>query len=292
MIGRLAPLQNVDWHGASTPDATAHAHASLESGDVVVCPGLGFTVEPRERSLFTPAILGRSKNTSYDPASDRLGGTSVAGADRETLRAFIQRFSDASAALVDRLLPSYRGAMTRGRASFRPAEIAGRATTWRKDDTRLHVDSFPATPSGGRRILRLFTNVNPEGKPRSWRIGDDFEAVARRYAARLRLPLPGAGFVLALVRATKTRRSAYDALMLQLHDLMKDDQDFQTRSPQTAVDFPAGSTWIAFTDQVSHAATAGQYQLEQTFLLPIAAMTDPDRSPLRVLERLKGRRLT
>jgi len=42
---------------------------------------------------------------------------------------------------------------------------------------------------------------------------------------------------------------------------------------------------------VSHAAMSGQYQLEQTFLLPIGAMREPQRSPLRVLERLKGRRL-
>jgi hypothetical protein len=80
--------------------------------------------------------------------------------------------------------------------------------------------------------------------------------------------------------------------MLQLHDLMKADDDFQAHTPQTAVDFPAGSTWMAFTDQVSHAAMAGQYQLEQTFLLPVDAMEDPQRSPLRILERLKGRRLT
>jgi hypothetical protein len=97
--------------------------------------------------------------------------------------------------------------------------------------------------------------------------------------------------VLALLRVTKTPRSAYDALMLQLHDAMKSDADFQRTAPQTLVDFPAGSTWLAFTDQVGHAATAGQYQLEQTFLLPVAAMSQPDRSPLRVLERLKGRRL-
>ena len=30
---------------------------------------------------------------------------------------------------------------------------------------------------------------------------------------------------------------------------------------------------MAFTDQVSHAAMAGQYQLEQTFLLPVSAMS-------------------
>ena len=48
---------------------------------------------------------------------------------------------------------------------------------------------------------------------------------------------------------------------------------------------------MTFTDEVSHAAMAGQYQLEQTFLLPLAAMHDPARSPLRVLERIKGRKL-
>ena len=42
---------------------------------------------------------------------------------------------------------------------------------------------------------------------------------------------------------------------------------------------------------MSHAATAGQYQLEQTFLLPVEAMREPERSPLRVLEKLKRRRL-
>jgi hypothetical protein len=36
---------------------------------------------------------------------------------------------------------------------------------------------------------------------------------------------------------------------------------------------------------------AGQYQLEQTFLLPIDAMRVPEKSPLRILERIKARRL-
>jgi hypothetical protein len=116
--------------------------------------------------------------------------------------------------------------------------------------------------------------------------------VARRFADDLRVPLPGTSIVLRLLRLTKSRRSPYDALMLQLHDRMKGDSAYQAGTPQTRVDFPAGSTWMAFTDQVSHAALAGQYQLEQTFLLPIDAMIDAERSPLRVLERLKGRRLS
>ena len=288
---KVIEIQGVRWSEALPDAAISAAVPALEAGDVVFLPGLRFDVEPQEALLFTPEILGSSKNASYDPASGRLGGTTAGGSDAETLRRFIRRFSDSAASLVGRLLPGYGHRLVRGRASFRPAEIAGRRTTWRKDDTRLHVDSFPATPSGGRRILRVFSNVNPEGRPRAWRLGDDFESVARRFGPALRVPLPGAGHLLALLRVTKAPRTRYDALMLQLHDRMKGDHDFQEASPQSQIDLPAGSTWLAFTDQVSHAATSGQYQLEQTFLLPVDAMREPDRSPLRVLERIMGRRL-
>jgi hypothetical protein len=46
-----------------------------------------------------------------------------------------------------------------------------------------------------------------------------------------------------------------------------------------------------FTDQVSHAALAGQYALEQTFLIPQHALLCPEKSPASVLERLSGRNL-
>jgi hypothetical protein len=104
-------------------------------------------------------------------------------------------------------------------------------------------------------------------------------------------PLPGSATLLRLFRITKSQRSRYDALMLQLHDRMKADSTYQRDAPQTRLEFPSGTTWMAFTDQVSHAAMAGQYQLEQTFLLPVDAMIDEQRSPLRVLERITGRRL-
>jgi hypothetical protein len=277
-------------------DAAGEVVLALEAGSVLFLPGLRFGVKPRESELFTPSILSAAKNVSFDPDRGRLGGTALrdgigSGEAANTLRGLMGRFSSAAGDLIGRLLPSYRGRARMARASFRPAEVAGRATSWRKDDTRLHVDSFPATPSGGQRILRLFTNVNPSGRARSWRIGDQFESVARRFAPRLRPPLAITGGLLALLRVTKTRRTPYDALMLQLHDAMKADEAFQRESPQETVDFPAGSTWIAFTDSVSHAATAGQYQLEQTFLLPVDAMLEEQRSPLRILERLKQRRL-
>jgi hypothetical protein len=42
---------------------------------------------------------------------------------------------------------------------------------------------------------------------------------------------------------------------------------------------------------VSHAAISGQHQFEQTVRIPLAAMQDASRSPLRILERLRGRAL-
>ena len=236
-------------------------------------------------------MVTTAKNISFDPRSGRVGGFARDGSDAAALRDLVSRFSRLAATFVGEVLPDYRDRIEIGRTSFRPIEIAGRASSWRKDDTRLHVDSFPATPVHGRRILRVFSNVNPDGKARTWRIGDHFESVARRFAGRLRMPWPGSATLLHLLRLTKAPRSAYDALMLQLHDLMKADTEYQAAAPQTRFEFPPGSTWMAFTDQVSHAAMAGQFQLEQTFLLPIDAMLDPQRSPLRILERLVGRPL-
>jgi len=40
-----------------------------------------------------------------------------------------------------------------------------------------------------------------------------------------------------------------------------------------------------------HAATSGQFMLEQTTHLPQSALYEPARSPLAVLERITGRRL-
>jgi hypothetical protein len=275
-----------DEDGSSV--SSADAAVALESGALLLLPELGFETLTTERTYFSPS-MAVAKNVSFDPATGRVGGASSTGPGLTTM---LRRFSESAAALADSLLPAYRGRLQRARASFRPAEIAGRQTTWRHDDTRLHIDSFPATPVQNRRILRVFTNVNPEGRVRSWRLGEPFEQVAAKFADRLRIPLPFTLDLLRLSGITKTRRSPYDALMLQLHDRMKADLEYQRQAAQTAVDFPAGSTWIAFTDAVSHAAMGGQYQLEQTLLLPVDAMLHPERSPVRILERIKGRSLT
>src|SRR6267143_61462 len=86
-------------------------------------------------------------------------------------------------------------------------------------------------------------------------------------------------------------RSEYDHLMLQLHDRVKADTGYQEQAPQQRIDFPVGSTWMVFSDQVLHAAMRGQFVMEETLMLPVSGMRTPETSPLRVLERITGHRL-
>jgi hypothetical protein len=291
-LSEIVWLRHASWAGPVAHDELTSAGIRLEHGNVLFFPELSFSVDASELSLFSAGVLGRAKNISFDPATGRISNTSLEGEHLAQLRRLMTRFSDAAWSLIRVLLPRYSSHLSRGRSSFRPAEIAGRASSWRKDDTKLHVDSFPASPVQGRRILRVFTNVNPEGRARTWRVGGDFDTLADRFASSLSVPMPIVSLMLQAARITKSRRSPYDALMLQLHDRMKQDASYQENAAQTRFDFPAGSTWIAFTDQVSHAAMAGQFQLEQTFVVDVEALAEPDLAPVRVLERLKGRRLT
>ena len=208
------------------------------------------------------------------------------------LRSVMMRFAASCKALLHNMLPCYATGLQQARTSFRPVEIAGRSTSWRKDDTRLHVDSFPSSPTRGNRILRVFSNVNPQGQSRTWRLGESFEDVARRFLPSLPGPVWGASHVLNLLGITKGRRSTYDHFMLRLHDRMKADLAYQSAVAQRVHEFHPGSTWIVFTDQVSHAAMSGRCALEQTFHLPVDCMLDQSQAPLRILERLLGRKLT
>jgi len=52
------------------------------------------------------------------------------------------------------------------------------------------------------------------------------------------------------------------------------------------VEFPAGATWMVFTDMVSHAVLKGRYALEQTFVVARDSLVLPDKAPIAILERI------
>ncbi|MEI6547304.1 MAG: Kdo hydroxylase family protein [Burkholderiales bacterium] len=279
------------WNPSCTPEDQDLATRALEAGGVLFMPDLVFALQDDERDFLSPDTAGEGKNVSFDGARNRLSGSSADAASQRRLQAMLARYAVASRSLLQGLLPHYAPTLQQARTSFRPVEIAGRDISWRKDDTRLHVDSFPSSPTGGDRILRVFSNVNPNGQSRAWRLGESFEAVSRRFLPQIRGPLPGANQVLKAVGVTKRLRSDYDHFMLGLHDRMKADLAYQANADQSDVGFPPGSSWIVYTDQVSHAAMGGQHAFEQTFHLPVAGMFDPAQAPLGVLERLVGRTL-
>jgi hypothetical protein len=287
----IVEIFDAKWGQSFAPAVTAEMTSALENGSVVMLPGLAFALSADERKLLDPRILGKAKNVSYTPATKKLGGTVCTGAEAETLRALIARYSSCAHQQMLALFPHYEKTLKVGRTSMRPAEIAGRKTSWRSDDSRLHVDAFPTLPTYGERIIRVFCNVNPYGKPRVWRLGEPFEDVARRFLPGIKPPFPGSAQVLHWLHLTKKLRSPYDHYMLQLHDAMKSNTEYQQSVGQTPIEFVPGTTWITFSDSVSHAALAGQHQFEQTFNLPVTAMLDVNKSPLRILERLTARPL-
>jgi hypothetical protein len=265
-----------------------NATAALETGRVILYRS-GFALHPEELRLRDPELIGGAKNISLSP-DGTLKHSTAATPERVRLKTMMARFAAFSLDTVEALFPVYRGHLTRGRTSFRPAEIEGRRSSPLKDDTRLHVDAFPATPMRGRRILRVFANVN-ETAPRHWNVGEPFRPMAARFLPHL-TPAPAMLHALyAAARITKGRRSAYDDLMLGLHDSAKRDLAYQADCPKQSVTFAPGAVWICFTDVVMHAALKGQHALEQTFVLPVEAMADPARSPLKMLEEMTGRRL-
>ncbi|GAA0575415.1 Kdo hydroxylase family protein [Rhizomicrobium electricum] len=269
------------------PDARS-ATAALEGGRIVMLPG-GFALHPQELALRDPALLSGAKNISLSP-DRRLKHAAGSAAVRMRLKTMMARFAAFARDTVEAIAPHYRGALVKGRTSFRPAEIEGRAVSPLKDDTRLHVDAFPANPTRGKRILRVFANVHSHA-PRHWTTGEPFADMAARFLPDLTPNPPILNALYAAVGATTGRRSPYDDLMLGLHDTLKRDPDYQAQCPKRPQTFAAGTVWICYTDVVLHAALKGQHALEQTFLLPVEAMAEPDRSPLRILERMTGRRL-
>jgi hypothetical protein len=271
---------------------TRAVEAVVEGGHVLVFPHLAFVLEEAERRFLDPRWTdGKAKNISVRWPAGELRGAAGAADDLLALRAMIVRYAETSEAFALRLFPHYRGHLRRGNTSFRPFDVAGRVRSWRQDDTRLHVDAFPSNPMQGTRLLRVFTNVNAEGQPRRWRVGEPFEAHARRYLGSIGRPWPGSAWLLHATGITKQRRTEYDHLMLQLHDRAKADAAFQATSPQARVDFAPGTTWVCYSDQVLHGALGGAHLLEQTFLLDVEHLQQPQTSPLRTLERLANRRL-
>ena len=281
-------------------EATDPEYRGLESGDILYFPMSPPLLSAEDRSfLVTQKQIDASyhKNISYRPLEDRLKGVDqndsaqVSACSRHHAQLLaacdflhVDLFESICGELEDRLceLSSDRGIRAPGLSHSR--------------NDLLHFDSFPTRPSHGDRLLRIFTNIHPD-RARVWLTADHFDVLAGQFAERIGLHRkPGTldswkhltARAAASLGLPVVDRPPYDRFMLKIHHAMKEDAGFQETCRKDRWEFPAGSTWIVFTDSASHACLSGQYALEQTFIIRRSSLAAPDRAPIAILEKLAG----
>jgi hypothetical protein len=291
------PPSMIEAVEAPRPEHEDLYRRALEEGRILLFSPTPFALREEDRALLLrqrPAGAGYHKNIAYRPAEDRVTGAARLGEDAAGLARVLREYSRSAARFTASILPAYSARWRVDFASFRSEEEAGRELPLRSRNDLVHVDAFPTRPTHGDRILRVFTNVNPEA-PRVWASGGTFEELAARFAsasgllARARRQgLGGALRRLAHAAGLPVAvRSPYDRFMLSFHHYLKENRAFQDEGKAT-LRFPAGSTWMVFTDMVSHAVLTGRYALEQTFIVPREAMKLPEKAPIAILERIAG----
>lgn len=271
----------------------------LEAGNILFFPKTPFDFPQDQIDFLLKQRQGGSKarkNIAYKPQADKItnhdAGDPLAA---ERLKEILRNYSQAVVGFLGTVLEPYAKAWKLDYASFRPFQEKGRKLRVRARNDLLHVDAFPTRPLHGARILRFFTNINPtEG--RHWITAQPFAELAKMFGGERGVKFPKRGGWemkakewLKAMGVKVALRSPYDTFMLKMHHFLKENGEFQKNCPKDSWEFPPGCCWAVFTDQVSHAALAGQYALEQTFLVPASAMVHPDKAPVKVLEKLAGR---
>jgi hypothetical protein len=307
-----------------TPDMPAHAISSealqaalagqpevirgwcqaLEAGEILYFPRTPIPIPAADLEVLLgqqQTGSGLHKNIAYKPNRDELTGVDSKSSPAEAVRQLhhiMRRYSGSVEEFLTRFLAPYQKRWALDYASYRPIEEQNRDLPTRRRNDLLHTDAFPTRPTRGWRILRFFHNIHPT-RTRDWVVGEPFPRVVGDFTPA-RIPIPHADS--ALTRAGKSfaratglasavpqwKRTPYDEFMMRLHNAMKEDSAFQGVSSREYLQFAAGSSWMVYTETVPHAVLAGQYALEQTFLVDPAAMVTPDSAPIRVLEKMAG----
>ncbi len=281
-------------------DREREACRALEGGHILLFSETPFELTEPERQFLLrrrQAEGGYHKNIAYRPAGDRVTGVARQNQeDERRLKELLRAYSGRAVRFAAGLLPRYGAKWRVDFASFRPQEEAGRRLSTHARNDLLHVDSFPTRPTHGDRIFRFFTNVNPAA-PRVWRTGETFPELAERYAV-------SSGILSDITRPSVARRflsaarsaglpvsvrPPYDEFMHRFHNFLKENEAYQKSARAEQIQFPPGSTWMVFTDDVTHSVLSGQYALEQTFLIARESLLFPEVSPIAVLERIAGR---
>ncbi len=272
----------------------------LEAGDILMLEHAPFAPAEADKEFLRDQKQSASsafKNIAYKPHLNKTTGLSAdSGMDCDAVHRILSSYSKGAVDYVGRLLPRYGRKWKLDFATYRPVEEEGRDLPLKRRNDLMHVDAFPTRPTNGGRILRIFTNIHPS-KPRVWVTSDPFEDLCRDYAIAAGLgsvTSAGAALKRAVGRAARVvgmkapKRTAYDDFMQAFHHYLKANEQFQQTRMRDTTPFAAGTTWMAFTDQIAHSVKSGQFAIEQTCIVPLDAMVDSARAPLAVLEKLAG----
>ncbi|MBV9670379.1 MAG: Kdo hydroxylase family protein [Acidobacteriales bacterium] len=295
------PLVTIESPGSLSPNEKRALCEQLELGSILFFPRSPIDVPQDDLDFLLrqqQVESGFHKNIAYRPLENRISGAdSTSPQDSAHLQCIMQGYSRAVIAFLTDFLAPYRAQWNLDYASFRPQAEESRHLAMRKRNDLLHTDAFPTRPTHGDRILRFFNNINPR-EPRRWITGGTFQQLAPRYAGKNGVPLPRsasstlnrsiAKFPVVRKLAPQLARSPYDAFMMDFHNFLKENSEYQANCAKEQIDFPPGSSWMVYTDTVSHAVLSGSYALEQTLLVHHDAMVRPEDSPLGVLQSISG----
>jgi hypothetical protein len=281
--------------------------AALEAGGILYFPATPIPIPGADLEFLLTRQQTSSalhKNIAYKPDRDQLSGVDGKSADPaqlDQMHGIMRRYSASVEGFLAAFLAPYARRWRLDYASYRPIEEQGRDLPTRRRNDLLHTDAFPTRPTRGWRILRFFHNIHPT-RTRDWVVGEPFGRVIGNFApAKLALPRadgPVARSGKQLAQATglaslvpQWKRTPYDEFMMRLHNTMKEDAAFQNSCVRENLQFAPGSSWMVYTETVPHAVLAGQYALEQTFLVDPAAMVTRESAPVAILEKMTAARL-
>ena len=282
--------------------------SKLEAGGILYFPHTPVPIPDADLQFLLAQQQTSSnlhKNIAYKPDRDKLSGVDekqTQPGEFDRMRAVMRRYSASIENFLSEFLSPYQRRWRLDYASFRPLEEKGRDLPVRRRNDLLHTDAFPTRPTHGWRILRFFHNIHPS-RTRDWVVGEPFGRVVGAFApAKLAVPHADGSVVRAgkqIAQATglaalvpQWKRGPYDEFMMRLHNSMKEDAAFQATCVREEVQFAPGSSWMVYTETVPHAVLAGQYALEQTFLVDPVAMVTRESAPIAILERMAGAKLS
>jgi hypothetical protein len=298
----MAGTYELKDYSAATPDRICEA---LEDSEVVFfrdCP----VALPCEEDLNLlryglPEKL-RAKNISYHPEADSVPRFDAPEDIRTRVENVLREHGSRVAAWLAATLPDYVPNWTLGTTSFRSVEERGRDLKPRSSNERVHIDAGAYGATNGARILRFFVNVH-DTRERVWGTKGTFAECMRRYPELWEAANKGrhsitlnksiadrlySGSIGALSKALPLARvidsSPYDRAMRRIHNRMKESSGFRDNDADyRTIHFPPMSSWMVFTDGISHSVLTGRYAFVTTVLVPLENCRARELAPYSVL---------